>query len=258
MEAPGAADLKAEGRAWVRRLPAPAGLSSTGFITLKCRPLTGLFARLRGAAGRTRFDRHWSGAAWLREVGVPTPPPLALGTAHDGAGAVELLALEHWPGTTALAALAEGRGGPRGLRDLGDAMGVLAAKMTAAGRFNRDHKPSNLLVLDTPTPVVAVLDCVGLRPAAARDVWRGADRMLASMLIEPLGCGLSVPPALRLATLRGYLREVWRGDSPTADDELHGVSRLQWMRQSRAQLWARVERLIREHGDMTPSVNPLG
>lgn len=264
----GAPAFKKHGRAWVARVDA-AGRA----LLVKCTPVTGLLQRVRVLASGTRFTRHWDSALWLTRHHVRTPAPRLLGSAHDGTGPVELLVLEFLPGQTLLERLADGLS-PAQAHRLAGALARQMTRLTRHGRYNRDHKPSNLLAIDeddrarpgdTPMLIsdqdaqVALLDCVGLRTPRRRDPWRGADRMLASMLIEPAGCGVHIRTTDRLRMARALLDAIWRGDGEDGPmpDELHGVRQRDWMRASLRTLWRRVGQIVREHGDPTPAVNPL-
>lgn len=251
--------LKSDGRAWVRK-------QSIGgrAVTIKCRPLHGVLDRLRVRLGSSRFARHWTSAQWLTAHHILTPQSMLLGTANDGQGAVELLVLDFLPGRTVLEVLAARDIDPALLRPVATALARQIAAMTDAGRFNRDHKPSNLLITERATtngaPEIAVLDCVGLRPTLARQVWRGADRMLASLMIEPTGCGVPVPMRLRARLVREVLAGWWQSDSSATSqrvDEQFGVERVAWMQTSMGALWTQIARLIEAHGDPTPRVDPL-
>jgi hypothetical protein len=108
---------------------------------------------------------------------------------------------------------------------------AVGAQVAAFGAtYNRDHKPSNLIVTreDGP-PTIAVIDCVAVADGA------DAERMFTSLVLEPLGCGCLPRRSLLARALAGY----------TPD------------RDRRRTIWRDVARRVREHGDPTPKVNPL-
>lgn len=103
---------------------------------------------------------------------------------------------------------------------------------------NRDHKPSNLILTNPAKPAIAIIDCVAIRRGIR------ADRMLASLVIEPSGVGLRPRRALMMRVIRECARN--------APDILEGGHR-RWVRE----LWRRVAAIVQAHGDPTPRVNPL-
>jgi tRNA A-37 threonylcarbamoyl transferase component Bud32 len=201
--------------------------------------------RLGGSWGRRSVQsaltlspawRHWRAAHRLAAEGFATARPLAIATVELEGARVEALALEALEGVTALEALAGGMGA-RVEAAIARAVGAQVGRLARAGWYNRDHKPSNLIATraEAAEAIVTMIDCVGFRR-----VRPGSEeflaRMLAKLLIEPVGCGVSVRRALR-----------WRVLREAAGDD----------RARRRRLWAAVERIVAEHGDPAPKVDPL-
>ncbi|MBX3403303.1 MAG: hypothetical protein KF699_07830 [Phycisphaeraceae bacterium] len=230
--------LKAEGG--VRVL----GASMLGReVVVKVREVRGAWERLKCAVGRGKGDRHWRGAALLAGKGVATARVFVLARAMIGGCECELLAMEFVHGPTLLqrmAAAHRGEAGAPGTREQHALARAAGAQIAHMGElFNRDHKPSNLIVRGGE---IVVIDCEGVR----RAVIPGAARMFASLLIEPTGCGVPPRRSLRMRALLAWARA---GD-PRGDRASH--------RAAAREVWAEAARVVRHHGDPTPRVDPLG
>ncbi|MDX2016616.1 MAG: hypothetical protein SFY95_03120 [Planctomycetota bacterium] len=242
-------------------------------VVIKSRVTVGLWARLRQLFRPGKAWRQWEGAQWLRAQNLPTAEPLVLASRRSRAGLEELLVLAHVPGKTLLEHLADASLPVRLQHVLAREAGRLVAAMVLPapdmrGRFNRDHKPSNLLVprLTPAGAEIAVIDTVDLRPILRPKQAAGfARRMLASMVIEPTGCG--VPPRRALmaralvacwhelacrADASGRVRQAGYRPGAMRATQAGRLARLHLRRQ-----WERIARLIEAHGDPTPKVNPL-
>lgn len=193
-----------------------------------------LLDRLKMAARCGRADRHARGAARLRACGVPTAAVLAQQTVTEQGRCVQVLVIEHLTGKTVLQHLADGDLSPRQQHAIARRVALDMAALLRQGFYNRDHKPSNLIVTDVAAPTVAVIDTVAIRRCG--DV--GAIRMLASLFIEPLGCGHPPRRALAFRVVR------------TLADQGLGTPY--------QQLWMYTANVIRNHGDPTPRIDPLG
>ncbi len=212
---------------WVRRLTLP----DERLAVIKCRPLVSSGDRLKARLGQGRARRHWRNARWLANAGIRTATPYAIATARQGNRPVELLAMEHLPGRTLLEHLHAPHPCARRQHRIARAAGATVARLDALQRYNRDHKPSNLIVVDEASaPRTAIIDCVAIRRG------RNLERMLTSLLLEPIGCACPARRALWFVALHA----VCRGDRPFMRDCIATVS----------------ER-IEAHGDPTPHVNPL-
>lgn len=108
------------------------------------------------------------------------------------------------------------------------AAGAHAARLLAAGVWNRDHKPSNLM-FDGPG-ALRLIDLDGLRRGAPPEA---PARMLASLAIEPTGLGRPLPPELLGAIATGLAEGG-----------------------SKSELLTEAERLITRHGDARPARDP--
>ena len=199
-------------------------------VVLKAWSLTRFTDRLKAAFGTSRAGRHWAGAERLKALGVATATPYALLAEYRGPHPAYWLAMQALAGPTVLDALA-GRAPQMDLEALGRALGDQLAALARSGWFNRDHKPSNLIVTGAPA-TVAVIDCVAIRrgPAAV-----GLARMFASLLIEPTGVG-HPPPNTFVHAVRDRLTALG----------LDGAGALERARAIQA-----------SHGDPTPRISPL-
>lgn len=238
-----ASELKAEGGSRV----VGAAVRGRG-VVVKVRELRGAWARLKCVLGRGKGDRHWRGAALLAGKGVATARVLALARARVDGAESELLVMERVEGVTLLRVMAyvrSGAPGAPGVREqhaLARAVGRQVAQMGEL--FNRDHKPSNLMVegIGGAEPRVVLIDCEGVR----RAVIPGAARMFASLVIEPTGCGVPPRRGLMMRALRAWAEGA---GAPASMKERRSMERM---------MWAEAARVVAHHGDPTPRVNPLG
>lgn len=211
-------------------------------IILKRWELASLGSRLKGALRAGRADRHWRGAEWLTRVGIPTARCLALASEIRRPFPRAWLAMEAVTGKTLLDTIASDIP-VRDQHAIARAVGSQIDAFRSHLRSNRDHKPSNLIVTGDPAaPEIAVIDCVGLRRRP------DPEGMLASLLIEPTGCGLRVRKTLIVRVLRSYV-DALRVAANLSRDEA---------RERRDLVWREVSERIRLHGDPRPRVNPLG
>lgn len=220
-----------------------------GAVVVKTRLTGRLKDRLNAALRRSQAQREVRGAAALHRLGVPTAQPLLLvrGSARDGLGARESLVSRALPGRTLLALMDDAaRRRPVApsfaqRAAVARAVGAQLRAFSAARRFNRDHKPSNLIVMfDDSPPEIAVIDAVAIR----RDRLRiGGLRMLTSLMLEPLGCGCPPSRTMRMRALIEATKDERRpAGAPLA---------------ARKAAWRAVAQAIEEHGDPQPRVNPL-
>ena len=223
-------------------------------VVLKLMLMRGWVARTRCWLGITRHHRKWRGAELLQTARIPTSKPVAMGTIHalDKEGNLtrgQWLVLAYLQGPTLLDVFRDAQRLPHKHRL--KRQGVLATKagesvrsLVRAGLMNRDHKPSNLIVLRSdPRNVyvsLGIIDTVGIRRIPGGN-WRhsATARMLASLIIEAIGCG--VYPNLRSRHIA--VRAATGAWEP-------------WL--SIRRVWRGVRRIVESHGDPTPKVNPLG
>jgi hypothetical protein len=200
--------------------------------------------------GLSRGFRHWRGAAWLSRHGFRTATCHALLRGVYAEGAMECLVMEALPGRSVLQHLANGGLGVRAEHAVARELGRLVVRLTRLGRFNRDGKPSNLIVTryDPTGAEVGVVDTVGIR----RNVWFDSEEpipSLARLLIEPIGVGACPRRALMMALLRGAAQEHFGGRLSASRAEYRTLRRASW---------EEVREAVALHGDPRPRVDPLG
>lgn len=235
--------LKEDSGSWVRR----ASILGRD-VVVKCRALNTFSRRLKSNLGIGHGHKHWRGAKLLQSRGILTAAPLVLCRATVDGAPCEVLVLEFIEGPTLLECMQSARDGTIPIREqhaIARAVGVQVARFSQ-GLQNRDHKPSNLIVPRSApnTPGVAVIDCVGVYHSM---LWRGFFPPLASLLIEPTGCGVPPRRTLRMRALTA-LADSLNGPIRTSRAERRKFIRL---------VWLLTDERIAAHGDPTPKVNPL-
>lgn len=210
-------------------------VTSTEIVTLKCRRETPV-ARLRYLCRVSPLHREIRGSKLLSHAGIRTPVPLAL---YRGNG-VQCLALRHVTGRTLLECMADTTLSRSQRRAIATAVGSQLRHMGEQGVMNRDHKPSNIIIDEHVhgEPLVTVIDPAGVFRSPVRS-W-GMPQMLASLAIEPTGCG--TPPTRRDVVT--VLREAVTKDGPEARKRVRD-------------LLGAARDIVMQHGDPTPAVNPL-
>jgi len=178
-------------------------------------------------------DRHAikqaMGAARLRTIDIPTSEPIATMEVRTGSGKRERwLVLTALPGESLAHTLAHRSMSLGEEAALARRAGQLVRTLSEAGLFNRDHKASNLIVLDDGA--IGVVDTVAIRRQRGETARR---RMLLAMCKELAGIG-ALP---RRAQLLRCLRE--------ATDDVRGD-------------WREIGAMLAAAGDTTPRVDPLG
>ncbi len=243
---------KQHGGAWVAR----ATLLGRD-VAVKCRGVTELWPRIKCMLGQGKADRHWRGAAILASKRIATARVFVLARARIEGRVCELLVMEWLQGPTLLRVMADVHahsGNAPSFREqhaIARAVGRGIAAME--GLFNRDHKPSNLIVqgAGTSSPLVAVIDCEGVR----RTSLPSSARMFSSLVIEPLGCGVLPRRSLMMSALRGWLMET-RLQIERVGKRAEPLP-WEWHRELRTMMWGSVGRYVAHHGDPKPKVNPL-
>lgn len=207
-------------------------------VVLKRWSLSTRGARAKATLSASRGHRHWRAAARLEHLRLRTARCLALALEQRDPPRV-WLAMEFLPGPTVLECMADPGLDIRDQHAIARSLGAQVGAFRLAGIHNRDHKPSNLILVDHSPDSLAVIDCLGIR--------RGQDpeRMLASLLIEPTGCGVPVRAPLAMRALVSFLGARSRGQN-----------RAGW-REHRNLTWAAVRAEVTAHGDPTPRINPL-
>jgi tRNA A-37 threonylcarbamoyl transferase component Bud32 len=208
-------------------------------VCVKVRPARGL-RRARAGLGLTDLGRSVRGAHLLARAGVGCARVFA----HALVGADEVLVTEWLEGPTLLERLASGD--EVGRASMLDRAGDLIGHQLRAGLFNRDHKPSNVIVTSADGSL-GLVDVGGVRRtmrSGSGMVVCGA-RMCASVAIEPMGVGYGLSEA--------ELDLVVASAAAAACSGVVSVSP-GYLRPRMARL---VRRLIETHGDATPRVDPL-
>jgi len=248
-------------------------------VVVKCLALRAPRDLLSESLHRSRGWRQWHGAELLHRRGFDAARPLLLfrartGSAHDPEARrwVETLVLEHQEGRTLLEHLARPSEPIAEQHAIAHAVGRFARRLADQWILNRDHKPSNIVMVPKeaggwrPT----LIDTVGVRsaigsplrtmlspgppipnPAAERRTQEALlCRMLATLLIEPIGVGHPVPMGLRWRALKATF-EAPAGSQP-AEDTPPEVARTR----ARAR-WRRVQEIVERHADPAPLDDPL-
>jgi len=223
-------------------------------LILKVHTPSGWLDRLRTRRQHGRLARQVQGAALLASARIFAPRTLAHGMASWSGQIVEILVIERIAGQTLLQLLAAPRGNPSAEHNAADRAGELIARLLMAGLFNRDGKPSNLIVASEQGHL-CVIDSVGVRPLRTKREWHEAmARMLSSLLIEPLGVGLLVRRTLARRVLYSMHRCLWALQAEPGDDKPMDES---WETQSSRAAWAMTAKQIAAHGNLRPKVSPL-
>ncbi|MEM8757688.1 MAG: hypothetical protein AAGF47_07880 [Planctomycetota bacterium] len=208
-------------------------------VSVKVRPASGLRVRLR----LTEFGRSVRAAKRLARNGVETAPVFA----HAVVGGDEVLVNAWLEGPTLLAVLAEASEDEK--PPLVRAAGSLIGRQLKAVLFNRDHKPSNIIVVDRASAALALVDVGGVRRIAfaTSTTWiRLATRMCAAVCTEPMGVGHPLGEEHRRVLVETVALGTASGWSGITATEL------------RDKLWTELDRTIAAHGDAVPKINPLG
>lgn len=255
-------------------------------IILKLQTPDSPFDHLKALFRQSRLWRQYRNARWLIDHHLPTAQPLAMLSLRDHRHlpqgtylAMHALdgqtLLEHLDQIARLPAITVGDA-VRAQHALADAAGALVANLLRAQppkarpRYNRDHKPSNLIVtaISPDRAELAIIDTVAIDPHPAfAHPTLPLRRMLFALIVEPLGCGILPRRALLMRGLYAYLRREWAIDpgfpsmsQPPRDQPpvaLSGLTFDQWARDSVRSLWPAILQTLNTHGDPRPRVNPL-
>lgn len=230
-------------------------------VVLKCWRLSTLTHRAYVALRSTRGSRQWRGAHRLATMGIGVPRSLALLRGRSGDDLIEVLVMERAPGRTLLEHMARPDLPVRAQHRLAEALARQCAAMVLAGVFNRDHKPSNLIVTraEAGRAEIVVLDSVAIRPIAAGT--RGVESApIERLLLEAIGVGVAPRLALIARFMRTWIDLTCR-PTPTDDSTASppGIARSPdpRARRTRRDTWSRAAARIEAHGDPTPTDNPL-
>ena len=207
-------------------------------FAVKARPLSGVRQRVRFRFGATDLGHSVLGAALLLARGFQTPRVRVLGIVRAESGWVEALVTDWAEGRTLLADWAEADAGERLV--LAGRAGAHVGRLAQSGVFNRDAKPSNV-VLAADDGFVMV-DVGGARLSGG-DWERELARMVAAQGFEQTGVGHAPSAGQVVACVRAALRGPKKGSGPD--------------RRTRGRVIALIRREIQEHGDPAPKDDPL-
>ena len=227
-----------------------ARLADREFV-VKCWRLALPLDRLHAIVGTSRAHRHWNGAARLADIAIPTARCLAIVRGRDANGPVEALVMRRVEGATLLEHLAADSLPPRAAHRVAERLASHGAAMARAGVFNRDPKPSNLIVThtDSRSAEVVMIDTVAIRPLPGIRV--NPDRApLERLVIEAIGVGATP----RRGPMARFVLE-WTRRTRNVPEETPR-SDPNW-KQARLELWRTLAARILAHGDPTPRDNPL-
>jgi len=183
------------------------------------------FDRLKCAAHASRLHRQWRGSERLAGI-APTAPLIALVRGQRDQQSVLTLLMGEVPGPTLLEQMATGAAD-----DLAEPVGSLLGRLTRSRLFNRDPKPSNLIV--SPDGL-AMIDTVAIRRTL--QPVRSLARMLAALVLEPTSVGC--PPG------RDWIERAARAALREAG-----------LRYDTDRLCERVDKLVTRYGISTPMDN---
>ncbi len=201
-------------------------------FAVKSRPLSGVGDRMRFRFGSTDLGRSVLGAAVLTARGFQTPKVRVLGLVRTDTGWAEVLVTDWAEGQTLLSAWAAAD--ERARSELARRAGEHVGRLAHAGLFNRDAKPSNV-VIDSEGAFV-MLDVGGVRLSGG-DRPRELARMLGALGFEPTGVGHGPGFWQVFACVRAAVRG-------------SGVDR-------RGDVIALLRRQILDHPNPAPKDNPL-
>ena len=233
---------------------ASAGVRKNAPATLliKARFLT-LADRLKLFVGLSRMQRQWRGAGELRHLDLAVNRPLVHGVSTLAGKGVEVLVTEFLPGTTLLHHLRDKSLSASDARHISRELARIIVAMVRRGRFNRDFKPSNLIVSepdDRGARHIAQIDTVAIHRCNPARFDIAPVRMLTCLMLEPIGCGCPPTTRQRLRLLR---------DVVTAWNDEHDATELdpEIRRGGIMTLGKLVAAEINAHGDPRPRNNPL-
>jgi tRNA A-37 threonylcarbamoyl transferase component Bud32 len=197
-------------------------------------------SRAPSSIGRTRLTRQWRGAELLIESGFTTVEPVLMWHGRSSRGHyAETIVMERVEGRTLLRVAAEGGLGFAEQRWLARETGRLTGRLVAAGLFNRDHKPSNIIVRErTPNGDTRLADLVLIDTSGVVRIGsRRPERMLFNLAVELVGTR-TLPRRTHLRrAIDAYVEQAGAGEP--------------------REIWAFVRHMLAVHGDPTPKDDPL-
>ncbi|MEO1534070.1 MAG: hypothetical protein AAFS11_00725 [Planctomycetota bacterium] len=208
-------------------------------VAVKIRPAE----RLRTALIGNEHTKHVTAARLLARTRVQTAAVRCVARV-----AKQSVLVTGWlEGRTLLECLADSSEVERG--ELFRQVGGIVGMQLGGELFNRDNKPSNVIVISGAEREMALVDIAGVRRVLTRtrrSAIRYVARMCSSLAIEPRGLGIAVSEvdleAAAYAAVISYC-SVFFTDEQVADLCMRAT--------------ALTLDLVAAHGDATPKVNPL-
>lgn len=196
-----------------------------------------LRSRAPAQLGRTKLARQWRGAELLIEHQLPTVEPVLMWSGRSAKGHhAETLVMERVVGETLLKRFARADMSVRRQHRLAEAVAGLTGRLASAGLFNRDHKPSNIIVCDgadNGRTSLVLIDTGGVTRLGSRD----PDRMLFNLIVELVGTGTLPRRAVLMQGLGAYMDAA--------------------RRPIRREIWDSVRHMLESHADPRPKDDPL-
>jgi hypothetical protein len=202
-------------------------------VAVKARPMLGVLDRLRFRLGATDLSRACLGAAILNARGVYSPKVRVLALVRVDGAWQEVLVTEWAGGRMLLGLWVEGSDDDR--RKLAALAGAAVGRLSSLCVFNRDCKPSNIVVDGLE---VGFVDVGGVRSSGG-DLAGELARMIGALGFEPTGVGARPTFDEVVIGVRAAL-----GAAGVEPAQRRGVLKL-------------VRELARAHGDPTPKDNPV-
>ena len=202
-------------------------------VAVKVRAVRGVLDRLRFRLGGTDLTRAHLGAALLTARGFESPRARVLALVRVGGAWFEVLVTDWAEGAPMIQRWCDADEAER--NELAQRAGELIGALSAKGVFNRDAKPSNVVV---DGEVLSLIDVGGVR-LAGEDKVRELARMISAQGFEPAGVGERPTVGQMLACVR----------SACAAAGITGLDR--------CVVVARLRLLIDGHGDPMPKDNPV-
>ena len=202
-------------------------------VAVKVRAVPGVLDRLRFRLGGTDLTRAHLGAALLTARGFESPGVRVLALVRDGGAWFEVLVANWAKGAPMIRRWCDAGEAER--NELAQLAGALIGALSAKGVFNRDAKPSNVVV---DGEVLSLIDVGGVR-LAGEDRALELARMLSAQGFEPAGVGERPALGQMLACVR----------SACAAAGITGLDR--------RVVVGRLRQLIDGHGDPAPKDSPV-
>ncbi len=214
-----------------------SALSDNSPVIIKCRAKSSL-SFLRMSISRSPLQNELRGLRALASLNILASKPIAYIRAADS----EAIVLSYISGPTLLELISWHPLTITQEKALCRALATQIRAVLRASHFNRDNKPSNLIVTgDFTNPSIAIIDAAGIQSSFGHTF--ALRLMLASLYIEPYGCKNTIRNALCMRMLHAVVLEL-------------GASSQDARRDAR-NLWRIVQNQIEYHGDPVPRHLPM-